>query len=144
PHLRTSPVPRGRERRKEIPVPLALGAGRWRVVRQLLTESLLLSMCGGALGWRLALQLTGAAGEFKAPMALSTELNMDWRVLVFAIAITFLTSAAFGLLPALQATRPELVPALKDDAMSLGHRRSWLRGALVVAQVALSLVLMIS
>jgi predicted permease len=135
---------RAMDRRKEIAVRLALGAGRWRVVRQLLTESLLLSMCGGALGWRLALQLTGAAGEFKAPMALSTELNMDWRVLVFAIAITFLTSAAFGLLPALQATRPELVPALKDDAMSLGHRRSWLRGALVVAQVALSLVLMIS
>jgi predicted permease len=135
---------RAMDRRKEIAVRLALGASRRRIVRQLLTESLLLSMCGGALGWGLAVQLTGAAGEFKAPMALSTELNMDWRVLIFAVAITFLTSAAFGLLPALQATRPGLVQALKDEALSLGYRRSWLRGALVVAQVAMSLVLMIS
>jgi len=135
---------RAMDRRKEIAVRLALGASRLRVVRQLLTESLLLSMCGGALGWWIAFQLTGAAGEFRAPMGLSTELNMDGRVLAFAVAITFLTSAVFGLLPALQATRPELVPALKDEALSLGYRRSWLRGAMVVAQVALSLVLMIS
>jgi len=135
---------RSMDRRKEIAVRLALGASRLRVVRQLLTESLLLSLCGGALGWYLAVWLTGAAGRFKAPMALSIELNMDGRVLAFAIAITFLTSAAFGLLPALQATRPELVPALKDEALSPTFRRSWLRGALVVAQVAVSLVLMIS
>ncbi len=135
---------RAMDRRKEIAVRLALGASRMRVVRQLLTESLLLSLCGGALGCWLAFQLTGAAGSFNAPMGLSTEMNMDWRVLVFAVVVTFLTGAAFGLLPALQATRPELVPALKEEVLSLTVRRSWLRGALVVAQVALSLVLMIS
>jgi len=135
---------RAMDRRKEIAVRLAVGASRWRIVRQLLIESLLLSLCGGALGWLLAFWLTDTAGKFRPPMALTSEFNMDFRVFVFAIVVTFLTSAAFGLLPAWQATRPDLVPALKDEAAPSGYRRSWLRDALVAAQVAFSLVLMIS
>ncbi len=135
---------RAMERRQEIAVRLALGAGRWRIVRQLLTESLLLSLLGAALGLALAFWLINAAGGFRPPMdvPLSTELGLDARVLVFTFAIAFGASVVFGLLPALQATKPELVAALKNKASS-DARRSWLRNALLVAQVALSFVLMI-
>jgi len=132
------------DRRKEIAVRLALGAGRRRVVRQLLTESLLLSSFAAAFGLGLAFWLIQAPGKFKLPMAISFALDLDWRVFIFTIAVTFVASAAFGLLPAWQVTKPDLVPALKDEPPSSGYRRSWLRGALVVVQVALSLALMIA
>ncbi|MGH9838963.1 MAG: ABC transporter permease [Blastocatellia bacterium] len=135
---------RALERRREIAVRLALGAGRWRIVRQLLTESLLLALLGGAFGLWLAFWLIQAAGSFRPPMdvPLSTELGLDARVLVFTFGLTLGASVMFGLLPAWQATRPELIAALKDQAAA-GSRRSRLRSALVVAQVALSFVLMI-
>ena len=135
---------RAMERRREIAVRMALGAPAWRIVRQLLTESLLLASLGGALGLWLASWLIKAAGSFKPPMdvPLSTELGLDARVLVFTFGATLSASLMFGLLPALQATRPEVVAALKDQAAA-GSRRARLRNALVVAQIALSFALMI-
>ncbi|HEV2664665.1 MAG TPA: ABC transporter permease [Blastocatellia bacterium] len=136
---------RATERRKEIAVRLAIGAGRWRLVRQLLTESALLSTSGGALGLLLAYWLVDAIMAFKPPIdvSLSTELSVDGRVLLFTLIVSALTGVSFGLLPALQSTKPELVPALKDEASLGGYRRSWLRNGLVVSQVSLSLVLLI-
>jgi predicted permease len=136
---------RATERRKEIAVRLAIGAGRWRLVRQLLTESALLSMLGGALGLLLAYWLVDAIMAFKPPIdvALSTELQIDGRVLLFTLFVSALTGVVFGLLPALQATKPDLAPALKDEVSMGGYRRSWLRNGLVVLQVSLSLLLLI-
>ncbi|HEY7543742.1 MAG TPA: FtsX-like permease family protein, partial [Blastocatellia bacterium] len=83
---------------------------------------------------------------FKPPIEipLTLVLEADWRVLVFSFAVSFTTSMLFGLVPALQATKPELVPALKDVTMQSGYRRSWLRSGLVVAQISLSMVLLIA
>jgi predicted permease len=136
---------RATERRKEIAVRLAIGASRWRLVRQLLTESLLLAASGGALGLLLAYWLVDAVMAFKPPndIPLSTELHIDGRVLLFTLIVSALTGVVFGLLPALQATKPDLVPALKDEASRGGYRRSWLRSGLVVSQVSLSLILLI-
>ncbi len=136
---------RAAERRKEIAIRLALGAGRWNIVRQLLTENILLSLMGGVLGLLLAYWLMDLVMAFKPPVdiPLALELRVDVRVLLFTGVASALTGVAFGLLPALQATKPELVTALKDDASIGGYRRSWLRGGLVVMQVALSLVLLI-
>src|SRR5215813_4707255 len=136
---------RATERRKEIAVRLAIGASRWRLVRQLLTESILLSTIGGALGLLLAYWLVDAMMAFKPPISipLSTELHIDGRVLLFTLIVSMLTGVIFGLLPTLQSTKPDLVPALKDEVSMGGYRRSWLRNVLVVSQVSLSLVLLI-
>jgi putative ABC transport system permease protein len=136
---------RATERRKEIAVRLAIGAGRWRLVRQLLTESILVATLGGALGLGLAYWLVDAIMVLKPPIdiPLSTELHIDGRVLLFTLIVSVMTGVLFGLLPALQATKPDLVPALKDEVSLGGYRRSWLRNGLVVLQVSLSLVLLI-
>jgi len=136
---------RATERRKEIAIRLAIGASRWRLIRQLLTESILLAMCGGLLGLGLAVWLVDAMTAFKPPIdiPLSTELHIDYRVLLFTAAASLLTGVLFGLLPALQTTNPDLVPALKDEVSIGGYRRSWLRNGLVVFQVSLSLLLLI-
>jgi predicted permease len=133
-------------RRREIAVRLALGASRSRLMRQLLTESLLLALLGGALGLILT-QWTARMlpGFFPADDANGLDLGLDWRVLVFTLGVTVLTGLVFGLAPALQATRPNLIPALKDEAGGYGQRlrRIGLRDALVISQLALSLVLLI-
>jgi predicted permease len=136
---------RATERRKEIAIRLAIGASRRRLIRQLLTESVLLATMGGAIGLALAYWLVGAMTGLKPPIdiPLTTELHIDYRVLVFTAAVSVLTGVVFGLLPALQATRPDLVPALKDETSIGGYRRSWLRNGLVVFQVSLSLLLLI-
>jgi predicted permease len=136
---------RATERRKEIAIRLAIGAGRSRLLRQLLTESVLLAVCGGVLGLGLAYWVVDAMMAFKPPMdiPLSTELHIDYRVLLFTAGVSVLTGVMFGLLPALQATNPDLVPALKDETSIGGYRRSWLRNGLVVFQVSLSLLLLI-
>jgi len=132
-------------RSKEIAVRLALGASRGRLIRQLLTESVMLSCVGGALGLLLAYWVMDAAVAFKPPMdiPLTLDLQLDYRVLLFTAAASMLTGALFGLLPAWQTTKPELVPALKDETDLGGYRRSWLRSTLVVLQMALSLVLLV-
>ena len=137
---------RATERRKEIATRLALGASRARLIRQLLTESVLLSIAGGAGGLLLAAWLTGLVANIKLPTDISLlfDLRLDWRVLIFALLVSFVTGIVFSILPALHASKPELVPALKDEASMGGFRRSRLRNALVVLQVALSLVLLIS
>jgi len=136
---------RATERRKEIAIRLALGARRLRLVRQLLTESVLLSVLGGGLGLLLAYWLVGAMQAFKPPMdiPLTTDLHLDYRVLLFTISVSLLTGVVFGLLPALQATHPDLIPALKDETSIGGYRRSWLRSGMVVLQISLSLVLLV-
>jgi predicted permease len=137
---------RATERRKEIAIRLAVGASRARLIRQLLTESVLLSLLGGAGGVILAGWINHLVRTIKLPtdVALMFDLRVDWRVLSFTLALSVLTGLLFSVIPALQASKPQLVPALKDEASMAGFRRSKLRNTLVVAQVALSLVLLIS
>src|SRR5262249_38744693 len=134
-------------RQKEIAVRLALGAGRLRLVRQLLTEGFLLSALGGALGlifarWGTAM-LLGFLPQGRIPTVL--EIKPDLRILGFTLGVTLLTGFLFGLAPALQATRPNLIPALKNETVVVGgaSRRWELRRLLVILQVALSLTLLI-
>src|SRR5262245_51647918 len=134
---------RAAQRRKEIAIRLSLGAGRARVVRQLLTESVALSLAGGAVGWLIALWLLGLVEAFTPSIDfnLLIDLRPDWRVMVFTLVVSFITGALFGLAPALQTSKVDLIPALKDEAGLGGYRRSRFRNGLVVAQVALSLLL---
>lgn len=133
-------------RQKEMATRTALGAGRWRIVRQLLTESLLLSVVGGVLGlllakWGLDLLLT------LAPPGLPrmSNVSVDGRALAFTAGITLLTGVVFGLVPALQASRPNLNETLKDAGRgsSEGGRRQLVRSTLVVLEVASALVLLV-
>ncbi len=130
-------------RSREMGVRLALGAGRGRLVRQMLTESLLLAVMGGAGGALLALWLSGAMNMMIPPMGYPISLNLAWdyRVGGFAVAITFLAVLVVGLVPALRATKVDPVVSIKNEGGALGAltRRSRLRGALVVTQVAVSL-----
>ena len=138
---------RGVERRKEIAVRLALGASRWRVVRQLLAESLLLSLAGGAAASLLTLWTSDLLAQLVRMLPEDTsglDFTPDARVFGFAFGLSLLTGVAFGLAPALQSSRPDLLPALKDERAPGGRRRRLsLRGAFVVAQVAGSLVLLV-
>jgi macrolide transport system ATP-binding/permease protein len=133
---------RATARRKEIAVRLAVGAGRLRLIRQLLTEGFLLSALGGALGLVFARMGTDLLLGF---IPLTREIKLDMRILGITLVVTILTGVLFGLAPALQATRFDLIPALKNDAAGMaGGRRKWeLRRLLVVLQVALSLVLLV-
>ena len=136
---------RATERRRELAIRLAVGASRARIVLQLVTESVLLSLAGGFGGLLLAAWINDLVASIKLPtdIALVFDLRLDWRVLIFALVVSLGTGIFFSLLPALQSSNPELVPALKDEAAMAGFRRSRLRNGLVVVQVALSLVLLI-
>jgi predicted permease len=133
------------ERRRELAIRLAIGASRARIVQQLVTESVLLSLAGGLGGLLLAAWINNLVTSIKLPtdIALVFDLRLDWRVLVFALAVSLGTGIFFSLLPALQSSKPDLVPALKDEASMGGFRRSRLRNTLVIVQVALSLVLLV-
>ncbi|MGH9769544.1 MAG: ABC transporter permease [Blastocatellia bacterium] len=135
---------RATARRKEIAIRLSLGAGRGRLIRQLITESVLLALLGGGAGLLIASWGTGLLMAFKppAPVPIEIDLGADWRVLGFTFGLSLLTGVLFGLAPALAASRPDLVASLKDEA-GAGSGRGRLRGALVIAQVALSLMLLI-
>ncbi len=139
-------------RQKEIAVRLCLGASRWRLVRQLLTETLVLSVVGGIAGvllawWSLNLFLSVIFVRYggEEMLRVSIDLTPDWRVLAYSFGLALLSGIAFGLVPALRATRPNLIGMVKSEGATATGRsaRSRLSGALVVAQVAVCFVLLI-
>ncbi len=138
---------RASARGREIGVRLALGASRWRLVRQLLTESILLSLLGGAGALVLTYWISRLLVSYQPPLPVLIvfDVSPDARVLGFTVGASLLTGIVFGLAPALRSSKPDLVATLKEDAPSgrSGGRFS-LRGALVVAQVAVSLVLLVT
>jgi putative ABC transport system permease protein len=137
---------RGAARAREIALRLAFGASRGRVVRQMLTESLVLAVCGGVLGIVLgAWGISGLGYLLPADSLQTMGVRMDLSVLLFAAAMIVLVTFAFGLIPALQATRPDLDETLKDSARSATSTSAQyrLRGALAIAETALALVLLV-
>ncbi|MGB6429537.1 MAG: ABC transporter permease [Candidatus Acidiferrales bacterium] len=145
-------VARSATRQKEMAVRLALGAGRGRIVRQLLTESVLLSVFGGALGtlvaiWGARIILALLAGGSTRPLGFNA--SVDTRVLLFTAGIALTTGIVFGLAPAMRGTRVDLTPALKDGGNSLGgarrarNRRFNIGNSLVVGQIALAMIVLV-
>jgi putative ABC transport system permease protein len=138
---------RAMTRHKEMAIRSALGASRRRVVRQLLTESVLLSLTGGALGLMLAVwwsDLLVALGRAQIPRSL--QVGLDWRVLGFTLAVSVLTGVVFGLVPALHSSRTELTETLKEGGRGgsgEGARRNRIRGVLVVGELAVAVVLLV-
>jgi predicted permease len=133
-------------RAREVAVRLAIGAGRARLVRQLLTESLVISILGGALGLILAQAAANWFSQIRIPVdvPLMIDVKLDPNVLLFALAVSVASAILFGLAPALQSTRPELVPALKSGGAAPGQRRRFRgRNAVVMAQVSGSLLLLV-
>ena len=137
---------RASARAREIAVRLAMGAGRVRLVRQLLTESLVISILGGALGLILAQAAANWFSQIRIPIdvPLMIDVKLDPNVLLFALLVSVLSAVLFGLAPALQSTRADLVQALKAGGAARAKRRRFLgRDALVIAQVSGSLLLLV-
>ncbi|MEM7586021.1 MAG: ABC transporter permease [Acidobacteriota bacterium] len=133
-------------RRREVAMRLALGASRRRLIRQLLTESLIISLLAGGVGLLLARLSTRLLAALPVPVSLpiDTSVVIDGRVLGFTFAIAVIAGVFFGLAPALQASRTDLVPALKDAGQGRGGRRFPMRALLIVFQVAFSLLMLIA
>ena len=137
---------RSRARAREIAIRLAVGAGRMRLIRQLLAESLAIALAGGVMSLLLAYAGAGFLSRIQVPsdLPIVIAVRVDHRVLLFSLAVSVFSAVLFGLAPALQASRTHLVRVLKAaDADSAQKQRLWGRNALVVAQVALSLVLVV-
>ncbi|HZM90571.1 MAG TPA: ABC transporter permease [Blastocatellia bacterium] len=146
---------RSASRQREIAVRLSLGASRWRLIRQILTESVLLSALGGVAGflltiWTVDVLYPVVLAELPLPRALveqvSLDLGPDYRIFGFALLLSLLAGLAAGLPPAMQASRPSLNSALKDEGSTFGERlsHSRVRNTLVVTQIAVSLTLLIA
>src|SRR5262249_23777941 len=137
---------RAAARAREIGTRLAIGAGRGRIMRQLLTESVLLALLGGALGWAFAYCGTAVirGSTPPVPYPISVDLSPDWYVLKWLMAVSLITGVIFGLAPALFASRTDLVAVIKGATGQSSKRRRWnLRNGLVVAQVTISIVVLI-
>lgn len=135
---------RASARQKEIAIRTALGASRLRIARQLLTESVLLALVGGGVGLLLAQWGIGSLLAL-APEELPRvkDVTLDWRVLGFTLVVTLLTGVIFGLVPALQASKPNLNETLKEGGRGTTGGQHRVRGALVIAEMALALVLLV-
>jgi putative ABC transport system permease protein len=137
---------RAADRQKEMAIRTALGAGRWRVIRQLLTESALLAVIGGVIGLLLAWAGISAlvnVNQVQIPRA--SEIGVDWRALVFTLGVSMLTGIIFGLVPALQSSKTDLHETLKEGGRTgSSGARAWVRNSLVVLEMALALVVLVS
>jgi macrolide transport system ATP-binding/permease protein len=139
---------RAAARRKEIATRLALGAGRIRVVRQLLTESIVLAIAGGVAGLAIGSWLTSGLRSLLPDrylfLSFNVDLGLDWRVFGFMLGVATATGVLFGLVPALQGSRPDVVPELKGVRGANERRDIGLRGVLVVTQLALTVILLVA
>jgi predicted permease len=135
-------------RRREIAIRLAMGASRWRLIRQLMVESLLLALAGGALAMMVTTWSAGVLGRFLPPSNLPLYLNVraDRAVVLATLVISLLTGLVFGILPALQSSKLSPLTVLKEETTgaSGGLRRAWLSSSLVVVQLAVSMLLLVS
>src|ERR1043166_4985604 len=134
-------------RHKEITIRAAIGAGRGQLVRQLLTESLLLALCGGALGLFLASWGIGLIESFAGKLnPMLNGIHLDLRTLAFTIALSVITALLFGIAPALQISKPNLSESLKESGRSGGPSaaRNRLRSGLVISEIAITLILLVS
>ena len=137
---------RASSRGREISVRAALGAGRWRIVRQLLTESVIIGVLAAPLGILIGIVGLRLMDRGIPPDSVPYFIHwsMDWKTVLYTIAVAVLTGVLFGLAPALQAARSNLQDSLKEGARgATGGRRAWVRNALVVSEVALALVLLV-
>ena len=142
-------IARGITRRKEIAVRLSIGASRARIIRQLMTESLLLALMGTGFGMVLAFWGRDLIARFYSAnsegFSALYDLSFDWRVIAYSTGLALVSGVLFGLAPALTACRQDLVTTLKEGGASVGtQRHAWWRQSLVCGQVALSLVLLVS
>jgi predicted lysophospholipase L1 biosynthesis ABC-type transport system permease subunit len=135
-------VARAAERRREIAIRLSLGDTRGRLIRQLLVESLLLALLGGAYGLLLAAALDRTLAAMLFSPGTAIEVKQNALVIAFAFTLSLATGILFGLAPAFEATRPELLPALKEaPGMGSGLGRAWLRRTLIAVQIAVCFML---
>lgn len=136
---------RAAARQKEIAVRTALGARRWRIIRQLLTESVLLSVVGGAFGLLIGywgVKALVALNEDRIPRA--HEISLDWKVLLFTFGVSIVTGVLFGIVPAIQTTKADLHETLKEGGRSAAATtKQWIRSSLVVVEIALALAVLV-
>lgn len=138
---------RGATRRKELAIRLAIGASRFRLIRQMMNEGILLSLLGGLAGFALAYGLSLLNSKFRQPTAVPVEtgFTVDWHLAIFVFVLAIGCGLGFSLVPAIRATKADVTPALKEGSVLplLGYRRFGLRNLLIVAQVAGSLMLLL-
>jgi len=146
-NIATLLLARSAARRREIGIRVAIGATRGRLVRQMLAESLLLSTVGGAMAAVAALAasrpLASAATALPSPVPLALDFAADWRLLLAVAALSLVTTMVCGLMPALQASRRDVLPALKDGVATPGPERSRVRALFMTAQVAMATILLV-